>query len=599
MRVTSIVAVVVVAAVLAGDEAASARQSRDQSPRPPGTGTAVLAGRVVREGSPVARARVAIDAGDGRVGRQTVSDDQGRFAFESLPPGRYLVTASKAGWVTTYYGSPRPGRPPGVRVAVAVGARVAIDVPFVPGGVIAGKIVAEDGRPMARQYPWLLEQRIVGDRRMLARVSLPLDVGFFERSTDDRGEFRLFGLPPGTYYLVVNPSISSGARITTSDEVRWATQPAGAGAPPPPGPLAGYASLYFPGTPDPGAARPIVVGPGEVRDGLEFRVSFAPVARLSGTVRAADGSPAPGATVELATRERKVSLEGSGWRATADREGRFAIANVPPGDYRLSARAASAPQGGSRTLDLWGQSAVVVAGRDVDGVAIALAPASTIAGRIAFDATTLKPPEDLTKVRLQFIGTGALAVAMTGAGSGSSLHTATVAADGAFLVEGLPPDRYVAAASWPGMRTGDGTAGWWLTTIGVGGNDLGDAPIDVPPNASVRDVAIGFRDRVGSIEGELTDAAGQPAPEYFVLAFSVNRASWTSTSRRAVPAVRPATDGRFRITGLLPGDYYLAVVTAIAEDEHADPAFLEALLSGAIRVSVGDGQTVRQSLRIK
>ena len=63
--------------------------------------------------------------------------------------------------------------------------------------------------------------------------------------------------------------------------------------------------------------------------------------------------------------------------------------------------------------------------------------------------------------------------------------------------------------------------------------------------------------------------------------------------------MRPATDGRFRITGLLPGEYHLAVVTAIAEDEHADPAFLEAIVSGAIRVTVGDGQVVQQSLRIK
>jgi hypothetical protein len=592
------VAAIVVVLLMICEAGPFARQARDQGSRPAGTGTAVLAGRVLRDGTPVARARVAIDASDGRAARLTVTDDHGRFQFEGLPAARYLVTASKAGWVTTYYGSPRPGRPPGVRVAVAAGARVSVDVPLVPGAAIAGRIVAEDGRPMARQYPWLLEQRVVGDRRMLARVSLPLDVGFFERSTDDLGEFRLFGLPPGTYYLVVNPSISSGARLTTADEVRWAAQAAGATAPPP-GPMAGYASLYYPGTPDPGAARPIVVGPGEVRDGLEFRVAFSPVARLSGVARLPDGAPAAGASIEMATRERKVSLEGSGWRATADREGRFAIASVPPGDYRLSARAASAPEGGSRTLDLWGQSDVVVAGRDVEGIALALAPASTIAGRIAFDGATLKPPADLTQVRLQFIGTEALAVAMTGAGSGSSLHTATVAADGTFRVEGLPPDRYVAAASWPGMRTGDGTTGWWLTTVSAGGKDLGDAPIDVPPNASVRDVAIGFRDRIGSIEGELTDAAGQPAPEYYILAFSVDRASWTSTSRRSVSPVRPGTDGRFRITGLLPGEYHLAVVTAIGDDEHADPAFLEALLPAAIRVSVGDGAVVRQSLRIK
>ena len=116
--------------------------------------------------------------------------------------------------------------------------------------MIGGRIVHEDGRVMPRQWPWLLEQRMVGNRRMLARARMPYDVGNFERSTDDRGEFRLFGLPPGTYYLLVNPTIASSARITTGDEVRWALQPPIAGnrrGAPPAGPIAGYATMLLPG----------------------------------------------------------------------------------------------------------------------------------------------------------------------------------------------------------------------------------------------------------------------------------------------------------------------------------------------------------------
>ncbi len=117
-------------------------------------------------------------------------------------------------------------------------------------------------------------------------------------------------------------------------------------------------------------------------------------------------------------------------------------------------------------------------------------------------------------------------------------------------------------------------------------------------NEDVPNVTIGFRDLIGSIEGLLTNAAGRAAPEYFVLAFPVERTSWTTTSRRAVPAVRPGTDGRFRIPGLLAGPSYLAVVTAAEPDEIMDPAFLEAILPSAVRVTVKDGETVRQDLRI-
>ena len=83
-------------------------------------GTASLGGRVVQGDSanarPVARTVITIDSGGGE--RVTVTNDDGRFLFEGLAPGRYLLNATKTGWVPSYYGSARPGRPPGVRIAV-------------------------------------------------------------------------------------------------------------------------------------------------------------------------------------------------------------------------------------------------------------------------------------------------------------------------------------------------------------------------------------------------------------------------------------------------------------------------------------------------
>jgi len=588
-----------------------AQQARDAGPRP--AGTASIAGRVMRENSVVARATVTLDASDGRGQRQTLTDDEGRFQFDRLPSGRFLLTAWKPGWVASYYGSPRPGRPPGAPIAVADGARVAdIRIPLVPGGVIAGTIVDSTGRPIARQFPILLEERLVGNRRMIARVRFPLDAGFFERSTDDRGEFRLFGLPPGTYYVMVEPSISSGARFTTSDEVRWASQPAGASAAPPLGALAGYAPVFYPGTTDPSAAQGIAIGASEVKEGLTFRVTYAPVARVTGMVQRPDGTPASATAVTMRARETRALIEGAGYRATTGADGRFTIQGVAPGEYLLSVRSASVvgstPAAGAApgeraasapAYDLWGERAVVVAGQDIENVSVALAPAASLSGRLVFEGTTARPPPDLSQIRLQFIATEALAQAQGGGGGGlASLMPATVQSDGSFRAVGLPPDKYSVTASWPGMRSGDGTSGWWLTTVQIDNRDLGDAPIDVRANAEVTGISIGFRDRVGAIEGLLSDAAGRPAPEYFVVAFSADRASWTTTSRRLVAPVRPGTDGRYRVNGLLPGDYYLAVVTAVGQDESADPAFLEAILPSAIKITVAAGEARRQDLKI-
>jgi hypothetical protein len=561
------------------------------------TGTASLGGRALSDGKPVARAHVAITPSDDATEFQTVTDQDGRFLFSRLPGGRYLVVASKMGWVTTHYGSPRHGYPPGVRVAVEDGGRATIEIPMIRASAIAGRIVHEDGRVMPRQFPWLLEQRMVGDRRMLARARMPYDIGNFERSTDDRGEFRLFGLPPGTYYLLVRPTIASGARLTTTDEVRWAMQPPTAAAgPPPSAPVAGYATHFFPGTTDPAQAQPIVVGPGDVREALTFRVGFVDVSRVDGTAQRPDGSPAASANVTMRQREMNASLEGSDRIARTDASGRFTFQNVPPGEYRISMRASSTSS--PSELDLWAQTDVRVSGGDVDGVGLALAPASTISGRVSFDGAS-PPPADLSVVRLHFSAVDAIARAMSAGGSGGQQPPiASVQADGTFRVSGLPPDRYLVGASWPGMRSGDGTTGWWITSIRVGDRELGDAPIGVDPNTNVGDVLIAFSDRIGAIEGRLIDAAGRPAPEYFVLAFPVERSSWTTVSRRIVPPARPGTDGRYRLTGFLEGDYYLAVVTTMDSDDGSDPAFLEAIVPGAIRVTIGRGQTIRQDLQV-
>ncbi|HXT70606.1 MAG TPA: carboxypeptidase-like regulatory domain-containing protein [Vicinamibacterales bacterium] len=575
-----------------------------QTRGPAAAGSATLSGRVVRtEGSakvPVARVQVSVGLGDSSGNRIAVTDDQGRFEFAGLPAGGYLLTASRLGWVTTYYGSPRPGRPPGIRVVVADGAKASVEVPIVPGSVIAGRIIDENSQPMARLFPRLLEQRLVGNRQMLARMRLPYGIGYFERQTNDLGEFRLFGLPPGAYHLVVDPSIGANTRMTTQEEVRWALQPPGAVGPAPPqGSIAGYASMYFPGTPDPSLSRAIVVGPGEVRDGLTFRIGFVPVSRIEGTIQSTDGSPVANVRVSLDARIPQVAMEGATRLANADANGRFVFSSVAPGDYKVSARSLPRPGAEIGTVPmLWAETNLVVSGQDTLSTALTLSPASSMTGRVAFAATSMTPPSDLSTVRLQFVATDAQAGAIAGGGTMSATsYNGTVAADGTFRVAGLPPDRYNVSATWPGIRNADG-AGWWLTSISLGGKDIGDAPIEVRANEEVTNVTLGFRDRIGAIEGLLADAAGKPAPEYFVLAFPVERVSWTTTSRRAVPAVHPGTDGRFRVNGLLAGQYYLAVVTAVEPDDAMDPAFLEAILPNAVRVTVGEGQAVRQDLKI-
>jgi hypothetical protein len=99
------------------------------------------------------------------------------------------------------------------------------------------------------------------------------------------------------------------------------------------------------------------------------------------------------------------------------------------------------------------------------------------------------------------------------------------------------------------------------------------------------------------LTGRLQTAAGQPAPEHFVIVFSADRAHWFPGARRT-RAVRPGTDGMFAVTELPAGRYLVAAVTDVEADDWQRAAFLEQLAPASVSVTVADGETARQDLQI-
>ncbi len=595
-------AIAIVSAAGRGESPGQSNQPalRDVGPRP--TGTAVLVGRVREAGSgaPVRRALVALDTGDGRAPRTVISDDGGGFAFDRLPASRLLVSASKAGWVTTFYGATRPGRT-GTRIPLANGQRLEIDLLLVRGGVIAGRVVDERGHPMAGQWPRLLQFRQIGDLRLLVPVGAALGSGAFHRSTDDRGEYRLFGLLPGDYVISVQPSIDT-ASVATADELQWAMQPPGTRLAPAAGRPVSFAPSYHPGTVEAALAVPVTLRPGDEQLGVDVAVSLLPMSRVDGVVTRADGQPAQGAQVAMVAR-RQATVEATSMRTTAGADGRFAIPAVPPGDYRLTAwLIARVPARGSGAAaatpasEQWGGVDLAVRGQDIDAVSVALTQASMVTGRVVFEASSKQPP-DPASVRLSFMPVPTLLAAMYGIKSAVQARMGNVKADGTFSLAGFEPDRYVVAAVFPGMSLATGVQ-WLLKSVRVGGTDVGDL-LEVQAGRDLSGVVLTFTDRVASIAGLLLDAEGRPAPEYSVFAFPADRSAWTPWARSGgLDPVRPGTDGRFRVGALLPGEYYLAVVTSIESDDATNPSFLETLVPLAIRLMVAEGEQKTQDLKI-
>src|SRR5262249_30202576 len=116
-----------------------------------------------------------------------------------------------------------------------------------PWGVLTGRVVDDEGRPMRGAQVQALavgHQNTV--RSMLPRGNTA--------TTNDRGEFRIFWLEPGTHYLVVQPNASFDAIPTARSRLAYI----------PADPDASFVTTYFPGTPDIRNAEPIQVGLGEL-----------------------------------------------------------------------------------------------------------------------------------------------------------------------------------------------------------------------------------------------------------------------------------------------------------------------------------------------
>ncbi len=158
------------------------------------TGTGRIRGRVVSSdaAAPIRRAQVRI-SGQDIAPKAALTDGEGRFEFRDLPAGRFTLQASKSGFVSVQYGQTRPfeqGKP--IELADKQMLDDA-DIAMPRGGVIAGRIVDEFGDPIPDATVSAMRQTWTGGRRRLTPA------GGRVSQTNDLGQFRIYGLPPGDY----------------------------------------------------------------------------------------------------------------------------------------------------------------------------------------------------------------------------------------------------------------------------------------------------------------------------------------------------------------------------------------------------------------
>jgi hypothetical protein len=614
---------VVTLAALVSQAPPAPPQTRDVN-RTPLVGTARVTGTVTADeagGAPVRQAVVRITVSnldDGStpaaaINRAVVTDDRGRYVIADLPSGRFYLAVDKAGWVSMRYGA-QTIYDAGTPIAVTDGQATSINMKLARGAVIAGRVVDEQGVPQPGVRPVLLQYRTVSGQQRLVQYFLS---GVALSRTNDLGEYRLYGIPPGSYVVAIRSGFAmapgTALRVTTDEDVTWARQPAGsnpstagAGAPAAPaGRTVMFAPIYHPGVTDVAAAVPISLAAGEQRLGVDLVTMFVPTAQVRGVVLRPDGQPAAGARLTIA-RARAVmsSLDAMSASATADAKGAFSFGSVATGDFVINARAASqtasaAQPGPARpaapVLDLWGTTPVTLDGREMTGVTVTLQQGMTVTGRLMFESVNNTTPPALAGMRMMMTSAAVAEGGGLSGNSAASLSMSPANADGTFAFRGLAPGRYSLSASGPGLATA-----WMQKAVMVNGRNAWDTGgFEIRAGEDLADVTVVMTDQVGEISGTLLHADGRPAPEVHVLVFPTDKTRWTSVSGRMRPPARPASDGRYRVTSLQPGDYYVAALSRFDPANLFDTAFLEQVAAAAFTLTLAEGEKKVQDIKIK
>jgi len=480
----------------------------------------------------------------------TTTNAAGRFSVGLLDDGEYQVEVNKAAHVAA---DDRPRSEPRSTQRVIVSGGVADDVrlALARGGIISGTIVDSAGEPLQGVRVRALRLRSENDQVVAVATG-------WDRSTDERGRYRLFGLPSGSYMLVA----SMGAEASGTDRAQHR----------------GFALTYFPGTPSIEGAQTLRVQAGAELSALDVTIAPTFTARVAGRALDSAGEPLVGRVQMTISRHASaITTEPVVTRVTAD--GTFELTGVPPGTYVLHAIG----EAGFGRAPQFGVAPVVVGDRDPAPVTVQASPGTTLEGRFIVEGTS-DPP-------LRALAIHASAADLDrGPRAGRGPEGLAVHDDGRFYLTGLHGPMRFSATSLPPT--------WYLKSLTIAGSDVTDMPFDFSSSAeTLSDVEIVLSTEGATIAGVASDGANTRASDFVAVAFSTSRDTWFNGSRH-VKQRRSDAHGSYAIEGLPPGEYWVAAVDRLEPGNWLTPDNLDALVPSAARVTVLEGQVLSTDLRL-
>jgi hypothetical protein len=515
---------------------------------------AVLEGQVVdaKTGAPVPKVNLVLTGEQYREAPASArTGPDGKFTIPDLEPGQYRLLLERRGYVRQSFGV-MGMRQPGTVLTLNPGQKVRVDAKLMPQAVIAGKVVDEDGEPLA--YVQVRALRMGYSRG--ARGPVPEHLA----DTNDLGEFRMHSLPPGRYYL---QAVYMAGDFNT---------PAGGGESGPSEPLLSYVPTYYPGTKDPSTAVPVEVGPGAEIRGIQFALAQAQTYRVRGRVlNTITGRVERNIMVGIVPRARDLGsfMSAAFSNAGVDRKGNFDLRGVQPGSYYVIARWFG--EGGRQSA----RQPVDVTNSDVDGVEVVIGQGAEIAGSIRLEGEGTLDTKKLWVFLRPAEPSGFMMMPARAEVKDDLTFVIQKVMAGEYLVNlmGLPKDFYIKS-----VRLGEQEVLESGFTVESGG---GPGALEVVLSASA-----------GQVGGVVLDEDEKPlAGATVVLLPEPERRKY----EHLIKTTTCDQNGRFTLEGISPGEYKLFAWKEVETGAWQDPDFMTPIEKHGEEVTIREaGRESRQ-----